>query len=675
MELENVVVTAGRLEILGGVSLSVPAGQILAVVGPNGAGKTTLLDAISGIAPGFRGAVKIEGDGQASDGKPRAGVGRVFQGSPLPETLTVGELAALVAGDRDRATDLLRSFGLLEHRSLFVAELSTGMRRILDIALVTVGSPKVLLLDEPSSGLAQSEIEHLAEIIRAWRDASGAAVILVEHDAWLVNEVADQVAVMDSGRIVASGAPNDVLTAVRSQLKPRLQSPSDPRFTESLERVGSTTAKGPVARTISTWTIARLGLRELAAGLGSVLLLGVLNRVLKVELGVSLGVTAAVLASYNLAAPIALAVGHRSDRYPIFGRRRTPYIIGGAIFAGIAMAAAPHVVGRLAGGVTAILVIQSVALFIALGIGMWGGGTVFLALLADIVPEKERAHAISINYIMLMVGVMTGVALTVTVIEEDAGNIGTLFGFAGLLIAVLSTIAVWGKDPKVPQPAARAAEEPVPFRKAFGSIASMRQARLFFAFSTLAVLFLFLQQAVLEPFGGDVLGLDVRATSTFNAVMFAGILAGMWGAGRPFAARFEARQLARVGIYAGVIAFGALAAAAAYKAGPPSWLAILAVGLATGVFTVAGLSLMMGMVDARHTALFMGVWTIGRAIADASAVLGGGLVFEIARRVTQTEPGGYATVFAAEAIGLALILPILRRIDPKRFRKEASEAF
>lgn len=677
LQLADVVVTAGNLQILRGITLDVPAGQILAVVGPNGAGKTTLLDAISGVAQGFTGSVKIQGNGQrGSPGKPRAEVGRVFQGSPLPETLTVGELGALVTGNHDRAAALLQSFGLVAHSQSFVAELSTGMRRILDLAVSTVGKPKVLLLDEPSSGLAQSEIEHLATLIKRWRDTTGAAVIIVEHDAWLVNEVADQVAVMDLGCIVTKDIPKKALESVRTQVKSatgsRIQAPADPRFKESLNKVNSTMApRTPITRTISTWTIARLGLREMSAGMGSVLLLGVLSRVLKVEMGVSLGITAAILASYNLAAPVALAVGHRSDRYPIFGRRRTPYIIGGGLIAGIGMAAAPHILGQLAKGVTPIVIIESVALLVAMGFGMWGGGTVFLALLADIVPEKERPHAISVNYIMLMLGVMTGITLTAAIIKTDASNLGVLFAVAGILIAVLPTIAVWGKEP--PADEAHAAKEHVPFLRAFRAIASMGQARLFFAFSCLAVLFLFLQQAVLQPFGGDVLGLDVRTTSTFSGLMFMGILVGMWWAGRPFAARYETKQLARAGIYAGVVAFGALAAAAATKSSPPSWLSILLVGLASGVFTVAGLSLMMAMVDSRHTALFMGIWTIGRSIADASATLGGGLIFEAARRVSHSVAGGYATVFAIEAIGLALLLPILRRIDPKKFREEALE--
>ena len=677
LELADVGVTAGDLKILDGVTLAVPSGQILAVVGPNGAGKTTLLDAISGIAEGCTGTVSIEGNGQGVlPGKPRAGVGRVFQGSPLPETLTVGELAALVTGSHERAAKLLESFGLAPHAQSFIAELSTGMRRIIDLAVSTVGTPKVLLLDEPSSGLAQSEIEHLADIIKRWRDLTGAAVIIVEHDAWLVNEVADLVIVMDGGTIVTKDVPKKALKTVRAHVKSatdkRIRTTADPRFKESLDKVNSTMApRVPISRTISSWTIARLGLRDMSAGMGSVLLLGVLSRVLKVELGVSLGVTAAVLASYNLAAPFALAVGHRSDRYPIFGRRRTPYIIGGGLIAGMGMIAAPHVLGQLAKGVTLPVILESVALLVAMGFGMWGGGTVFLALLADIVPEKERPHAISINYIMLMFGVITGITLTASIVKSDASNLGVLFAVAGILIAALPAIAVWGKEP--PEDQAHAAREHVPFRIAFRAIASIRQARLFFVFSSAAVLFLFLQQGVLQPFGGDVLDLDVRTTSTFSGLMFVGTLIGMWWAGRPFAARYDTKQLARAGIYAGFIAFGALALAAATKSAAPSWLSIVFVGLASGVFTVAGLSLMMAMIDRRHTALFMGIWTIGRSIADASATLGGGLIFEAGRRVVHSVPGGYAIVFAVEAVGLALLLPLLKKIDPAKFREEAAQ--
>ena len=678
LRVSEVVVTVNGARLLDDVSLEAEPGRILAIVGPNGAGKTTLLDAISGVMPTASGAITVNGR-SAANGSRRHGIGRVFQGSPLPETLTVAEVAALASGSRPAALQLLDRFGLAPHASSFVSELSTGMRRILDLAIATIGQPAVLLLDEPASGLAQSEIEHLAELLRGWRDTSGAVVIIVEHDAWLVRNLADEVVFMDGGRIVARGSPEEVLRAPKRST-PRMQSPLDAQFRETLHRVAADAAPAPPLpkRTLSKWTLLRLGLRELSAGMGSVLILGVLSRVLRVELGVSLGVVTAILASYNLAAPIAVAVGHRSDSRPIFGRRRTPYIVAGAVVTGLAVAAAPHVAGRLAGGVSAGAVVLSVLLFVAMGIGMYSAGTVFFALVADLSGPKDRGHAASVVYLELMVGILFGVVLTGAILDNDAGNIGTLFGIAGLLVVVLSVVAVWGQEKKVvvepeaepqPVPAARPS-----LRSAIREVAAIPQARLFFIFMVMSTLFLFLQQAVLTSFGGDVLNLSVRATTGFSAILTIGTIAGMIVAGRPFAEQVGHRRVAVFGLACSVLAFAGLAAAAATKAVPPAWLSILALGFTSGLFNVSTLALMMGMADRRRTALFMGVWTLAHALADGAATAGGGSVFELARFISGSVPGGYATVFGLEAVGLAMCLPLLRAVDPARFATESSGA-
>jgi BCD family chlorophyll transporter-like MFS transporter len=676
LRVSQVVVKAGSTRLLDGVSFEAPPGRIIAIVGPNGAGKTTLLDAISGVAPNMAGVVTVNGDA-GSNGSHRAGIGRVFQGSPLPETLTVAEVAALVAGSRPAATELLGRFGLTPHASSFVSELSTGMRRILDLAIATIGQPSVLLLDEPASGLAQSEIEYLAELIRRWRDATSAAVIIVEHDAWLVRNLAEEVIFLDGGRIVAQGAPGEVLRPP-ARSGPRMQSPADERFRSALSKVAADAAPAmPLPkRTISKWTLLRLGLRELSAGMASVLILGVLSRVLRVELGVTLGVVTAILASYNLAAPIAVAVGHRSDTRPLFGKRRTPYIVGGAVITGLAVAAAPHVAGRLAGGVSIADVVLSVLLFVAMGFGMYSAGTVFFALLADLSGPSERGHTASVVYLELMIGVLFGVGLTGAILKSDAKNIGTLFGVAGLLVVVLSVIAVWGQEKKLPPAEAADPARPAPprpkLRAAVREIAAIPMARTFFAFMVLSTLFLFLQQAVLTSFGGDVLHLSVRATSGFSAILTIGTIAGMTIAGRPFAEQIGHRKVALVGLGCSVVAFGGLAAAAAARAAPPAWLSILAIGFTSGLFNVSSLALMMGMADRRRTALFMGTWTLAHALADGAATAGGGSLFEIFHHLLGSVPGGYAAVFAIEAAGLAACMPLLRAVDPSRFATEAA---
>jgi BCD family chlorophyll transporter-like MFS transporter len=410
--------------------------------------------------------------------------------------------------------------------------------------------------------------------------------------------------------------------------------------------------------------------------MASVLILGVLSRVLHDELGVSLGVVTAVLASYNLAAPIAVGIGHRSDHRPILGKRRTPYIVAGAIVTGLAVAAAPHVAGRLSHGVTPASVILSVLLFVAMGIGMYGAGTVFFALLSDLSTPSERGHTASVVYLELMIGVLCGVALTGAILKNNATNIGTLFGVAGLLVVLLTVIAVWGqeKGTTVAAAAERSAEPRPSLRVAVREIAAMPQARLFFLFMVGSTFFLFLQQGILTSFGADVLHMSVRATSSFSAILTIGTIAGMTVAGRPFAEQVGHRRVAVVGIGLSVIAFAGLAGAAATKAAPPAWLSILFLGFTSGLFNVSSLALMMGMADRRRTALFMGLWTLAHALADGSATAGGGSLFEIFRHGFGSVPGGYASVFAIEAVGLAACIPLLRRVDTGSFASQIDAA-
>ena len=119
-----------------------------------------------------------------------------------------------------------------------------------------------------------------------------------------------------------------------------------------------------------------------------------------------------------------------------------------------------------------------------------------------------------------------------------------------------------------------------------------------------------------------------------------------------------------------MIAFAGLAAAAATKSAPPAWLSILFLGFTSGLFNVSSLALMLGMADRRRTALFMGLWSLAHALADGSATAGGGSIFEIFRHVFGSVPGGYASVFAIEAAGLALCIPLLRRVDTGSFASQ-----
>jgi branched-chain amino acid transport system ATP-binding protein len=238
IQVVDVRVRFGGIEAVGGASLSAAPGEIVGIIGPNGAGKTTLLDVISGFIAADAGQVLLGGrdlTGLGPDQRARLGLGRSFQDALLFPALTVEETIAVAlerwvavkdavnpalhlpaAFDseqavRKRVTELIDMLGLEATRTKFVHELSTGVRRVVDLACVVAHSPSVVLLDEPSSGIAQRESEALAPLLLRLRDELGAALLLVEHDMPLITAVADRLVALDRGLVIAAGPPGAVL--------------------------------------------------------------------------------------------------------------------------------------------------------------------------------------------------------------------------------------------------------------------------------------------------------------------------------------------------------------------------------------------------------------------------------------------------------------------------------
>jgi len=238
LEVTGVSRRFGGILAVDNVSFSVAPGEILGVIGPNGAGKTTLFDLISGFVPADSGSIVLAGNdvtGVAPAGRARLGLGRSFQDARLFPGLTVQDtikvaldrwtavrdpvLAALhmpavfdSEADVSRRTDeLIELLGLGSFRSKFIRELSTGSRRIVDIACIVAHRPSLVLFDEPSSGIAQRETEALAPVITGVAADLGAAVVIIEHDMPLVSAVADRLLALDQGRVVTAGSVDVVL--------------------------------------------------------------------------------------------------------------------------------------------------------------------------------------------------------------------------------------------------------------------------------------------------------------------------------------------------------------------------------------------------------------------------------------------------------------------------------
>ncbi len=228
----------GGIAALKDVSIHVAPGEIVGIIGTNGAGKTTLFDVFSGFIKPDQGRVFMAGEDITELSPSRRairGLGRVFQDARLFPAMTVADaiatayeqhvavkdpiactlgLAAAKESEHDiqlKANSLLRDMGLERFRDNFVNELSTGTRRILEFTCLLAHEPKVLLLDEPTSGIAQRESEALGELILGLREETGAAFIVIEHDVPLVASISDRLVCMHVGEVIAEGATADVL--------------------------------------------------------------------------------------------------------------------------------------------------------------------------------------------------------------------------------------------------------------------------------------------------------------------------------------------------------------------------------------------------------------------------------------------------------------------------------
>ena len=228
----------GGVTAVDGISLRLRRGEVVGIVGPNGSGKTTLFDLISGEQRPDAGQV-ILFDQDVTELTPEARARRKllrrFQDARLFPSLTVFE-ALLVALDqqlevrntflaaislpqsrraerrlRAKADRLLEMLALQPYRDKFVSELSTGVRRIVDLAFVLATEAQVILLDEPSSGIAQSEAENLGPLIRRIRFETGCSILIIEHDMPLIQAVSDRMYALDRGRVIAEGRPDAVL--------------------------------------------------------------------------------------------------------------------------------------------------------------------------------------------------------------------------------------------------------------------------------------------------------------------------------------------------------------------------------------------------------------------------------------------------------------------------------
>ena len=238
LEVVEVTKTFGGIRAVDRVSFSLREGEILGLIGPNGAGKTTLFDLISGFLIPDGGVIRMHRDeigAWSADRRARVGLGRSFQDARLFPSLTVAECIA-VALERHlefrdplasalglpavaesevevawEVHELIELLGLDAFRNKFVSELSTGSRRVVDLAMTMAHRPSILILDEPSSGIAQRETEALGPLLKRIQTEAGCSMLVIEHDMPLVTSISDTMLALELGGVIAVGTPNEVV--------------------------------------------------------------------------------------------------------------------------------------------------------------------------------------------------------------------------------------------------------------------------------------------------------------------------------------------------------------------------------------------------------------------------------------------------------------------------------
>jgi branched-chain amino acid transport system ATP-binding protein len=242
LTIDDVRLAFGGVKALDGATFTAERGEIVGIIGPNGAGKTTLMDCISGFRTPDAGSIvlhhpergDVELTQEPAHRRCSLGVGRTFQNARLFRSLTLRDIVRTVQHDSmgrsgffrsvlglggarldeaeaaAKAEEALDLVGLLRHADKPASELSTGMLRLAELAAVTSVGPTLLLMDEPSSGIAQKETEALAPLLRRLVTHLGATVLLIEHDMPLIMGISDSMVAMASGRVITTGTPSAV---------------------------------------------------------------------------------------------------------------------------------------------------------------------------------------------------------------------------------------------------------------------------------------------------------------------------------------------------------------------------------------------------------------------------------------------------------------------------------
>jgi BCD family chlorophyll transporter-like MFS transporter len=376
--------------------------------------------------------------------------------------------------------------------------------------------------------------------------------------------------------------------------------------------------------------LLRLSLFQVTVGMAAVLLIGTLNRVMIVELGVPAWLVAVMVSLPLVFAPFRALVGYRSDQHKsVLGWKRVPYLWLGTMtqFGGLAIM--PFALIILSGDSNGPLIIGKIAAalaFLLVGAGLHTSQTVGLALATDLSPPEKHPKVVALLCMMFLVGMVASALLFGLVLRHfsEIRLIQVIQG-AAVLTIVLNAIALWKQEPR--DPAATSAQRDRPrFAESWAEFDRGGRARrrlVALGFGTMAFS---MQDILLEPYGGQVLHLPVGATTAFTALLAVGGLIGFGIAARFLGRGMDPYRLACIGAMVGLYAFSALIFAAPFQSTLLFAAGVSLIGLGAGLFGHCTLTAAMGMAGRNQIGFALGVWGAVQASAAGLAVASGGLI-------------------------------------------------
>ncbi|MEM6447580.1 MAG: BCD family MFS transporter [Cyanobacteria bacterium P01_D01_bin.123] len=453
----------------------------------------------------------------------------------------------------------------------------------------------------------------------------------------------------------------------------------------------------PLAPPLPWYAVVRMGLFQMGLGIMSVLTLGVLNRLLIDELKVPALLAAGAIAVHQFMAPARVWFGQMSDAKPIGGYHRTGYVWMGTIGFTLAAFLAVQAIWQLNASIVAVgWTFASYAwvgilggIFALYGLALSASSTPFAALLVDVSNENNRSRIVSTVWSMLMIGIIAGAIVSSILlkrlgieapIQDIQTDVNRLFIIVPAVVVGMAIVALVGIEKKYSQFAARTRypasgrEDQITFKQAMSVLLASRQTGIFFFFLLVMSISLFMQDAVLEPYGGEVFGMAISDTTKLNAYFGMGTLLGIAASGFALVPRLGKKNTVKLGCLTVAACFVILILAG--WTGLPVLLmsAVSLFGCCSGVLTAGAISLMLDLTAAETAGTFIGAWGLAQAIARGSATVLGGAVLDLGRSLFTLPVLAYGTVFAVQAVGMVAALTLLRRVDIQEFQTSTRRA-